>query len=254
MGSIFRGEGEVISTSLLSVPTARGPLNLQSKRAMPPIFMHSHLFGYDMQASSWSYASFPTQSFRTFTTSTPSNSSQKLTHIDATGNPSMVNVSDKAITKRSATAVGRIHLTADAFALVYPSKSAPGTSTPLTKEQRKAASKGPILTTAQLTGILAAKQTSSIIPLCHPIGLTHVSVTFAPSDLHPLAIECKATAECQGQTGVEMEALMAVNGALLCVWDMLKAVAGKEMKIEDVKVVEKSGGRSGDWVRPSDDK
>ncbi|KAG8950495.1 hypothetical protein FRC04_007510 [Tulasnella sp. 424] len=239
---------------ILIAPTARGSLNLQSKRAMPPIFMQSHLFGYDMQASSRSYASLPTQSFRTFTTSTHSNSSQKLTHVDATGNPSMVNVSDKAITKRSATAVGRIHLTADAFALLYPSESAPGTSTLLTKEQRKAASKGPVLTTAQLAGILAAKQTSSIIPLCHPIGLKHVSVTFAPSEIHPLAIECKATAECQGQTGVEMEALMAVNGALLCVWDMLKAVAGKEMRIEDVKVVEKSGGRSGDWVRPSEDK
>ncbi|KAG9042442.1 hypothetical protein FS837_010876 [Tulasnella sp. UAMH 9824] len=183
----------------------------------------------------------------------PLNSSPKLTHVDATGNPSMVNVSDKAITKRSATAVGRIHLTPDAFNLVYPPKSSFGTSVPLTKEQHKAVSKGPVLTTAQLAGILAAKQTSSIIPLCHPIALTHISVGFTHSEIHAYTLECKATAECHGQTGVEMEALMAVNGALLCVWDMLKAVCGKEMRIEDVKVVAKSGGRSGDWVRPSDD-
>ncbi|KAG8903258.1 hypothetical protein FRC01_009264 [Tulasnella sp. 417] len=238
---------------ILIAPTPRGPANSRSKKPMPRTFMRSYPFGYEIQASSRSYASLPIQSFRTFTTSTPLNSPPKLTHVDATGNPSMVNVSEKAITKRSAIAIGRIHLTPDAFDLIYPLKTTPGTSTPFTKEQQKAASKGPVLTTAQLAGILAAKQTSSIIPLCHPIALTHISVVFTPSEIHAHTVECKGTVECRGQTGVEMEALMAVNGALLCVWDMLKAVSGKEMRIEGVKVVAKSGGRSGDWVRPSVD-
>jgi len=97
----------------------------------------------------------------------------------------------------------------------------------------KAASKGPVLSTAQLAGILATKQTSSLIPLCHPLALSHIQVTFHPEP-EKVAVKCEVTVRCEGKTGVEMEALMGVNGALLCVWDMVKAVAGKEMKVDIV--------------------
>lgn len=157
----------------------------------------------------------------------------------------MVDVSDKVVTKRSATATGRIHLTPDSFALLYPTL---GNMMDLSEAQCKALSKGPVLSTAQLAGILAAKQTSTIIPLCHPLTLTHVQVDFTPEP-ETLSVRCEATVQCSGKTGVEMEALMAVNGALLCVWDMLKAVAGQEMRITDVMVVKKSGGKSGNWHR-----
>lgn len=159
----------------------------------------------------------------------------------------MVDVSDKATTRRSATATGRIHLTPESFSLVYPDTS-PTPSSDLTAAQRKALSKGPVLITAQLAGILAAKQTSTLIPLCHPISLTHIHIDFTPEE-ETHSIRCEARVGCEGKTGVEMEALMGVNGALLCIWDMLKAVAGDSMRITDVKVTKKSGGRSGDWVR-----
>lgn len=168
-----------------------------------------------------------------------------LTHVDTAGRPSMVDVSDKAVTKRSATATGRIHLTKESFSLLY---SDPLNTVGLTDAQRKVLSKGPVVSTAQLAGILAAKQTSTIIPLCHPLALTHVQIDFTPEP-ETLSVRCEATVQCSGKTGVEMEALMAVNGALLCVWDMLKAVAGTEMRIADVMVVKKSGGKSEDWQR-----
>jgi len=88
----------------------------------------------------------------------------------------------------------------------------------------------------------------TLIPLCHPIALTHISVNLVPEE-STCSVKCEATVECEGKTGVEMEALTAVNVALLTVWDMLKAVAGREMKISDVTVIKKSGGKSGDFVR-----
>lgn len=180
----------------------------------------------------------------------------QLTHVDASGRPSMVDVSDKPITLRSATATGRIYLTPDSFPLVCPDANdhsglLESDDLEVAQLKRKALSKGAVLPTAQLSGILAAKHTSSLIPLCHPIPLTHVSVDFFP-EVETFSVRCEATASCEGKTGVEMEALVAVQGGLLCVWDMVKAVAGKEMRIGDVCVVRKSGGRSGDWVRDLD--
>lgn len=156
----------------------------------------------------------------------------------------MVDVSDKTITTRSATASGQIRLSLESLNLIYPVSSPdPRPSTP---SESKALSKGPVLHTATLAGILAAKQTSSIIPLCHPIPLNSVKVSFVRVED---GISCEATVTCDGKTGVEMEALTAVSGALLCVWDMVKAVDGKTMVIGDIKVVNKSGGRSGAWER-----
>ena len=155
---------------------------------------------------------------------------QHLTHVDQSGQAHMVSVSGKRITKRSATARGHITTTPHAIELV----------------RANAATKGDVLATARIAGIMAAKQTSTLIPLCHPIALTKVTV-----DLHIPAesgdrIEVSATAECEGVTGVEMEALTACTAALLTCYDMLKAV-DKHMTIGGVRVVRKSGGTSGDW-------
>ena len=159
---------------------------------------------------------------------------------------------------RSATAIGKIHLTPSAFDLALPrdgssnsSKSLPQSSisdVDQIKSRNKARSKGDVLVVAQLAAIMASKQTSDLIPLCHPIPISNVDVSF---DLDPqeCSITCRATVECQGRTGVEMEALTAVSVGLLTVWDMLKAVAGKEMVITDIMVINKSGGASGDFRR-----
>lgn len=158
----------------------------------------------------------------------------------------MVSVSQKPSTHRTATAVGSIYLPAAAFNLILPASSTPASSA----TSRLQTKKGDVLSIAQLAGIMGTKQTSSLIPLCHPLSLTHISVSLlAVAD--DSSIKVTATAECFGPTGVEMEALMGVNVALLTVWDMLKAVAGREMTIGDVKVIKKSGGRSGDWERES---
>ncbi|KAJ1030537.1 hypothetical protein NDA16_001446 [Ustilago loliicola] len=165
----------------------------------------------------------------------------KLSHIDpTTGSASMVDVSTKATTFRSATAVGRVYMPSSATALIRTTGDPTG--------------KGPVLHTAQLAGIMAAKRTSDLIPLCHPLPLTHVEVNL---DIHDgeaasegegwISVEC--TARTAGQTGVEMEALTGCMGACLTIWDMVKAVAGKKMRIGEVMVVRKEGGKSGDWVR-----
>lgn len=168
-----------------------------------------------------------------------------LTHISPKdGKPTMVSIAGKASSSRSATATGLIRIPAVAYELLKNSKD--GESGP----------KGNVFTVAQLAGIMGAKKTSDLIPLCHPISLTNVQVTLAleePTMVNDLdatyAITVQATAEVEGATGVEMEALTAVSTACLTVWDMLKAVAGKEMVIEGIKVVRKSGGKSGDWTR-----
>lgn len=164
----------------------------------------------------------------------------------------MVDVGDKNDTKRSATAVGRIYISEAAFRLVtstYPSQS--NAADPLAEKARK---KGDVLTVAQLAAIMAAKKTSDLIPLCHPLALSNVSVTLTPEPSPSHAegrpsIACQATVSCEGKTGVEMEALTAVSVGLLTVWDMLKAVAGKEMEMGKIYVSRKSGGQSGDFVR-----
>ncbi|KAI0275140.1 hypothetical protein BC834DRAFT_921278 [Gloeopeniophorella convolvens] len=165
-------------------------------------------------------------------------SSPRLTHIDAHGKPSMVNVSPKEVTSRSATASGRIYLPRAAYDLVSP----------------EAANKGDVLLVAQLAAIMACKRTADLIPLCHPLPLTHVEVKLVPQGnavpgARAYSVLCEATVRCEGRTGVEMEALTAVSVGLLTVWDMLKAVAGREMLIGDILVANKTGGKGGDFSR-----
>ncbi|TDQ41294.1 cyclic pyranopterin monophosphate synthase MoaC [Tepidicella xavieri] len=153
-----------------------------------------------------------------------------LTHFDAQGQAHMVDVGAKPATHRVARAQGCIRMQPDTFALV-----AAGT-----------AKKGDVLGVARLAGIMAAKKTGELIPLCHPIALTRVAVDF---ELLPeaSAVRCVATAETVGPTGVEMEALTAVQVALLTIYDMCKA-ADRGMVIADVKLLEKHGGKSGSYV------
>ena len=157
--------------------------------------------------------------------------SKSLTHIDADGNATMVDVGAKAITHRVAIAEGWIRIGPDAMSAVV--------------ERR--AKKGDVLATAQLAGIMGAKRTADLIPLCHPLGLTKVAVEL---DVLPDEgrIYCKSRTEVHGKTGVEMEALTAVSTALLTVYDMLKAV-DKGMEIGPIQLCEKLGGRSGHWSR-----
>jgi len=164
----------------------------------------------------------------------------------------MVDVSRKTVTSRSATAIGRIRLNDVAFSLIYDPDTALSKASGEYGEYRKpisqALSKGPVLTIAELAGIQAAKSTSSLIPLCHPLPLSHISVRLTPCP-DDYTVRCEAVVKCEGKTGVEMEALTAASVALLTVWDMVKVLAGKEMTIEGLKVVEKSGGKSGTWTR-----
>lgn len=154
-----------------------------------------------------------------------------LTHFDAQGQAHMVDVGAKAATQRVAVAQGCISMEPATLALV-----AQGT-----------AKKGDVLGVARLAGIMAAKKTSDLIPLCHPIALTKVAVAFEVlADEN--TIRCEATAETVGPTGVEMEALTAVQVALLTIYDMCKAV-DRGMTIGDVKLLEKHGGKSGSYVR-----
>ena len=153
-----------------------------------------------------------------------------LTHFDAAGRAHMVDVADKAVTHRVAVASGRITMLPATFERVRD-----GT-----------AKKGDVLGVARIAAIQGAKRTSDLIPLCHPIALTRVSVDLELDDAAP-AVICTATVECDGKTGVEMEALTAVQVGLLTVYDMLKAV-DRGMVISDVRLLEKRGGKSGEWV------
>ena len=153
-----------------------------------------------------------------------------LTHFDAAGRAHMVDVGDKAVTRRVAVASGRISMRPATFELVRG-----GT-----------AKKGDVLGIARIAAIQGAKRTADLIPLCHPIALTRVAVELElDADAH--AVVCTATVECEGRTGVEMEALTAVQVGLLTVYDMVKAV-DRGMVISDVRLLEKHGGKSGDWV------
>lgn len=155
---------------------------------------------------------------------------QDLTHFDARGQAHMVDVAAKAETHRRAIAQGRISMQPETFA----------------KLSGGSAAKGDVLGVARLAGIMASKQTGALIPLCHPIPLTRVSVEF---DLHPdsSSVSCTTTAETVGRTGVEMEALTAASVALLTIYDMLKAV-DRGMVIDGVRLLEKHGGKSGAWT------
>lgn len=153
----------------------------------------------------------------------------ELTHIDAEGNARMVDVGGKPITAREAVAAGRIRMTPAARAAIV--------------EQR--VKKGDVLAVAQLAGIQAAKRTAELVPLCHPLPLSAVQVTLEPEG--DSAVSVRATVRCSWITGVEMEALTAATVALLTVYDMVKAI-DRGMVIEDVRLLEKRGGRSGEWV------
>jgi len=180
--------------------------------------------------------------------STSAAATNRLTHLDESGRASMVDVSHKDPSKRSATAVGRIHISERAYDLV--TSSYPSFEASLDQAQQKSRRKGDALTVAQLAAIMGAKKTSDLIPLCHPLPLSNVSVTLTPEKRgHEHSIECSSTVTCEGKTGVEMEALTAVSVGLLTVWDMLKAVAGEEMRIGGIYVAKKSGGKSGDFER-----
>lgn len=153
-----------------------------------------------------------------------------LTHFDAQGQAHMVDVGDKAHTQRIAVAEGRITMQPDTLTLI----------------QSGTAKKGDVLGIARIAGIQASKKTSDLIPLCHPIALTRVTVDF---DLEPdsNSVRCTTRAECTGQTGVEMEALTACSVALLTIYDMCKAV-DRGMVVEGVRLMEKRGGKSGVFV------
>lgn len=150
-----------------------------------------------------------------------------LTHFDAQGNAHMVDVSDKAVTSRIATAEGHVTMARETFDLITEGR----------------AKKGDVIGVARLAGIMGAKKTPELIPLCHPLPVTKVTVDLTPDpDLPGLRIE--ATVKTTGQTGVEMEALTAVSTAALTVYDMVKAV-DKAMEIGGIRVILKDGGKSG---------
>lgn len=155
--------------------------------------------------------------------------SDKLTHIDSDGRAHMVDVADKADTKRTARARGKVVLS-------------PATLTAIAEGRSK---KGDVLSVAELAGIMGAKKTSELIPLCHPLPLSRVKLELTAQDD---GIAVAAEVGCTGKTGVEMEALTAVSVACLTVYDMVKAMQ-KDARITDIELVEKTGGKSGDFQR-----
>ncbi|WP_374420832.1 cyclic pyranopterin monophosphate synthase MoaC [Novosphingobium arvoryzae] len=154
-----------------------------------------------------------------------------LTHLDAAGHARMVDVGGKAATQRVAVASGRITMNAAALSAIRD-----GT-----------VPKGDVLAAARIAGIMAAKKTADLIPLCHPLALDAVTVDF---EVEADAVRVTATASLTGKTGVEMEALTAASVALLTIYDMAKAV-DKAMVIDGVRLIEKRGGKSGDWRAPA---
>lgn len=153
-----------------------------------------------------------------------------LTHLDALGNAHMVDVSGKDVTSRSATAKARVIMLPATLALILEGKAA----------------KGDVLATARIAGIMAAKKTSELIPLCHPLMISKVSVDFE-HDMAVSAIDVVATVKVEGKTGVEMEALTACSVACLTLYDMCKAV-DRGMRITDLRLMEKMGGKSGHFT------
>jgi cyclic pyranopterin monophosphate synthase len=153
-----------------------------------------------------------------------------LSHLDETGRARMVDVGQKSDTERMAIARGEVHMRSETLDLI----------------RQGAVKKGDVLTVAQLAGIMAAKRTSELIPLCHLLPLTHVDVDLTLDDALP-GVRITAQARSLGKTGVEMEALTAVSIAALTIYDMAKAVE-KTMRIQNIRLVEKHGGRSGDVI------
>ena len=156
----------------------------------------------------------------------------ELTHFDDHGNAHMVDVGAKSQTHRTAVAEGCIRMKPETFALIAEGK----------------AKKGDVIGVARVAAIMASKKTAELIPLCHPIALTHVTVDFVLQK-EKSAVVCRAACETRGQTGVEMEALTAVQVGLLTIYDMCKAV-DRFMVMDGIRLVEKMGGKSGHWVAP----
>jgi cyclic pyranopterin phosphate synthase len=153
-----------------------------------------------------------------------------LTHLNATGAAQMVDVSDKPVTKRTAIAAGQIRMTANTLTAILAGNSP----------------KGDVIATAKLAGIMAAKQTANLIPLCHPLSLSQITVELTPDHDLP-GYQIQATVTTKGETGVEMEALTAVSIAALTLYDMAKALE-KSMQIEQIRLISKTGGKSGDYA------
>ncbi|WP_114520020.1 cyclic pyranopterin monophosphate synthase MoaC [Altererythrobacter sp. ZODW24] len=154
----------------------------------------------------------------------------KLTHLDEAGNAHMVDVGSKAATRREAVATGRITMSSEAVAAIRDGTAA----------------KGDVIAAARIAGIMAAKKTGELIPLCHPLALDSVTIDF---EVTADGVEVTATAALSGKTGVEMEALTGASVSLLTIYDMIKSV-DKAMVIESVHLVSKTGGKSGDWHYP----
>jgi cyclic pyranopterin phosphate synthase len=155
----------------------------------------------------------------------------KLSHLDDQGRAKMVDVSDKDITSRIAVARGTINMRAETLALILDDKI----------------EKGDVFSVARVAGIMAAKKTSELIPMCHPLNITSVEIDLTPAK-NPARVEIEASVRVSGKTGVEMEAMAAVSVAGLTIYDMCKAV-DREMSISEVRLVKKSGGKSGTFIR-----
>jgi cyclic pyranopterin phosphate synthase len=153
----------------------------------------------------------------------------RLTHLDESGAARMVDVSDKSVTSRSATAAGSVWMAPDTLQVIVAGE----------------AKKGDVLAVARIAGIMAAKRTHDLIPLCHPLPIAKVEVSFAPV-VAEARLDVSATVKVDARTGVEMEALTAVSVACLTVYDMLKDI-DRAMRIGDIRVIEKAGGRSGHY-------
>lgn len=153
----------------------------------------------------------------------------KLSHFNIEGRATMVDVTEKQITTRTAIACAKVILNSETYQLVQEGKM----------------KKGDVLAVAQVAGVMAAKKTSDIIPMCHPISLTKVDISFSLDDINN-TIHIKATAKCKGETGVEMEALTAASVSALTIYDMCKA-SQKDILIQDIYLLSKTGGKSGDY-------
>lgn len=156
-----------------------------------------------------------------------------LTHLDKNGNATMVDISDKKTTTRTALASGVIHITPEILEAI----------------KKDSLKKGNVFTVAKIAGINSAKMTEAIIPLCHQIPLDYIDINFDLQERN-LIIEVLASVKTSHKTGVEMEALVAVNASLLTIYDMCKGVS-KDMQITDIKLLKKTGGKSGDWETSS---
>ncbi|MGZ9143284.1 MAG: cyclic pyranopterin monophosphate synthase MoaC [Candidatus Binatia bacterium] len=155
----------------------------------------------------------------------------QLSHLDEQGRARMVDVSEKEVTRRIATACGTIHMLPETLALILADKI----------------EKGDVFSVARVAGIMAAKKTSELIPMCHPLNITSVAINLTPGN-NPARVDIEASVRVSGKTGVEMEAMTAVSVAGLTIYDMCKSV-DREMTIGEIRLVKKSGGKSGTFIR-----